>query len=123
MWAFGDNGAELVVGYHYIFGTEAMAAVFNEDGFVYGGITTSPLEFEELGFGGILGELFRAGSIRRNRKRILIDGMAVAMLVMVATPASKLTVHTRLSALSSVVSNVLYPLLAQAFFPCAVSMV
>ncbi len=47
----------------------------------------------------------------------------VAMLVMVATPASKLTVHTRLSALSSVVSNVLYPVLAQAFFPCAVSMV
>ncbi len=74
--AFGDNGAELVVGYHYIFGTGSDGGGFNEDSFVYRRNNHFALEFEELGFGGILGELFGQVASEGTESGILIDGMA-----------------------------------------------
>ncbi len=67
--AFGDNGAELVVGYHYIFGTGSDGGGFQRRWLRLPRNNHFALEFEELGFGGILEGALRAGSIRRNRKR------------------------------------------------------
>ena len=62
--------------HHYIFGTGSDGGGFNEDGFVYRRNNHFALEFEELGFGGILGELFGQVASERTESGILIDGMA-----------------------------------------------